>query len=127
MKLIKKLQSHPKTIITLIIIMAMTYCMLRFNWDIRLITLITLFVTYTTNLIAGIASLISLIPIIGPLIVKIFSIPLLWFVNSLGYISSIYAIKRGYGKEIILHRIVIIMFIIGIVLGYILGHLIPVR
>ena len=72
MRLIKKLQSHPKTIVTLIIIMVMTYWMLHFNWDIRLITLITLFVTYTTNLMAGIASLIGLIPIIGPLIVKIF-------------------------------------------------------
>jgi len=127
MRLIKKLQSHPKTIVTLIIIMVMTYWMLHFNWDIRLITLITLFVTYTTNLMAGIASLIGLIPIIGPLIVKIFSIPLLWLINSLGYFSSIYAIKRGYGKEILLHRIVIIMFIIGIILGYIIGHVIPVR
>jgi len=45
----------------------------------------------------------------------------------MGYFTSAYAIKKGYGRDIMSHRLITIVLLTGIVLGYILGHLIPVR
>ena len=48
-------------------------------------------------------------------------------INLTGYITSIIAIKKGYKKTIINHRIIATTLIIGIGIGYILGNLIPVK
>ena len=101
--------------------------MLYFQLDIRAITIITLLIGYLTNIYAGLIALIGLIPIIGPLIVKVITIPFFWIINSMGYFTSAYAIKKGYGGDMLSHRIITIALLIGIILGYILGHLVPVR
>jgi len=103
------------------------YLMLYFQWDIRAITIITLLLGYITNVFTGLVALIGFIPIIGPLIVKVFTIPLFWLINGMGYFTSVYAIKKGYGRDMLSHRMITLALLIGIVLGYILGHLVPVR
>ena len=103
------------------------YLMLHFQLDIRAITIITLLLGYITNVFTGLVAFIGFIPIIGPLIVKVFTIPFFWLINSMGYFTSAYAIKKGYGKDILRHRLITFALLIGIVLGYILGHLIPVQ
>ena len=80
-----------------------------------------------TNVFVGLTTLVGLVPVIGPLIVKIFTIPFFWLLNGLGYFTSAYAIKKGYGRDIISHRLITIVLLIGIILGYILGHLIPLN
>ena len=101
--------------------------MLAYKLDIRAITIITLLLGYITNIFVSLTTLVGLVPVIGPLIVKVFTIPFFWFINSMGYFTSAYAIKKGYGRDILMHRLITIALLIGIVLGYILGHLIPVR
>ena len=127
MKLIQYIKSNPKTILVLIGICTTIYLMLYFQLDIRAITIITLLLGYLTNIYTGLIALISLIPIIGPLIVKVITIPFFWIINSMGYFTSAYAIKKGYGSDMLSHRIITIALLIGIILGYILGHLVPVR
>ena len=121
------IKSNPKIILILISIRVTVYLMLYFQLDIRAITIITLLLGYITNVFTGLVALIGFIPIIGPLIVKVFTIPFFWLINSMGYFTSAYAIKKGYGKDILRHRLITFALLIGIVLGYILGHLIPVR
>ena len=101
--------------------------MLIYKLDFRAITIITLLLGYITNIFVGLTALVGLIPLIGPLIVKVLTIPFLWLLNGMGYFTSAYAIKKGYGRDIISHRLLTIILLMGIVLGYILGHLIPVR
>ena len=101
--------------------------MLQFQLDIRAITIITLLLGFITNVFTGMLALIGFIPIIGPMIVKILTIPLFWLINSMGYFTSAYAIKKGHGKDMLRHRLITVVLLIGIVFGYILGHLIPVR
>ena len=127
MKLGQYIKSNPKTIITLIGISISVYIMLAYKLDIRAITIITLLLGYITNIFVGLTTLVGLIPVIGPLIVKVFTIPFFWLLNGMGYFTSAYAIKKGYGSDIINHRLITIVLLTGIVLGYILGHLIPVR
>ena len=127
MKLIHYIKSNPKIILILIGICTTIYLMLYFQLDIRAITIITLLLGYLTNIYAGLIALIGLIPIIGPLIVKVITIPFFWIINSMGYFTSAYAIKKGYGRDMLSHRMITISLLIGIILGYILGHLVPVR
>ena len=54
---------------------------------------------------------IGFIPITGPLIVIIFIIPFFWFIIGMGYLTSAYAINKGYGRDIISHRLVTSCFI----------------
>ena len=127
MKLIQFIKSNPKTILTLLSISISVYSMLKYNLDIRAITIITLLLGYITNVFVGLTTLIGLLPFIGPLIVKVFTIPFFWILNGMGYFTSAYAIKKGNGRDILSHRLITIVLLVGIILGYILGHLIPVR
>ena len=127
MKLGQYIKSNPKTIFTIIGISISVYLMLAYKLDIRAITIITLLLGYITNVFVGLTTLIGLIPIIGPLIVKVFTIPFFWLLNGMGYFTSAYVIKKGYGSDVMNHRLITIALLMGIVLGYILGHLIPVR
>ena len=127
MKLSQFIKSNPKTILTLLGIGISVYLMLTFNLDVRAITIITLLLGFITNVFVGLTTLVGLVPVIGPLIVKIFTIPFFWLLNGMGYFTSAYAIKKGYGRDIMSHRLITITLLTGIVLGYILGHLIPVR
>jgi len=123
----KFINSNIKTILTVLGIGLIVYLMLAYKLDIRAITIITLLLGYITNVFVGLTTLIGLVPIIGPLIVKIFTIPFFWLLNGMGYFTSAYAIKKGYGRDILDHRLIAIVLLVGIVMGYILGHLIPVR
>ena len=127
MKFGQFIKSNPKTILILLGIGISVYLMLTFNLDVRAITIITLLLGFITNVFFGLTTLVGLVPIIGPLIVKVFTIPFFWLLNGMGYFTSAYAIKKGYGRDIMSHRLITITLLTGIVLGYILGHLIPVR
>ncbi len=78
---------------------------------------------FFTNAFAGLLTLIALVPIIGPLIIKVISLPLFWLLNGLGYILSAFAVKRGYAKEILNYRVLTVVFLLGIVVGFILGSI----
>jgi len=127
LKLGQFITSNPKTIFTLLGIGIIIYLMLAYKLDIRAITIITLLLGYITNVFVGLTTLVGLVPVIGPLIVKVFTIPFFWLLNGMGYFTSAYAIKKGYGRDIMSHRLITIVLLTGIVLGYILGHLIPIR
>ena len=127
MKLGQFFKNNPKTILTLLGIGIIIYLMLAYKLDIRAITIITLLLGYITNVFFGLTTLIGLVPVIGPLIVKVFTIPFFWLLNGMGYFTSAYAIKKGYGRDIMSHRLITTVLLTGIVLGYILGHLIPVH
>ena len=121
------IKKHPKTISTVIVIALFVYFMLKLELDVRAIAIITLVVGYITNVFAGLSILTASIPIIGPIIVKLFAIPFFWMLNLTGYFTSLVAIKKGYGKTVMSHRIITISLLTGIIIGYILGYLIPVR
>ena len=121
------IKKHPKTISTIFVIGLIIYLMLKLELDVRAIAIITLVIGYITNVFAGISILTTSIPIIGPIIVKLFSIPFFWMLNLTGYFTSVVAIKKGYGKTVMSHRIVTLTLLSGIIIGYILGHLIPVQ
>jgi hypothetical protein len=80
-----------------------------------------------TEVFVGLGVLIGAIPFLGPFVVKIVSIPIFWILNALGYIISAVAIKKGYSTELAKSRVITLALLIGIIIGYITGHLVPLR
>ena len=91
----------------------------------RIIILATLVLGLFTQIFTGITSLIAIIPFFGPFILKVVSIPIFYFLNALGWVVSAIAIKKGYVNELSRSRTVTFALLVGIIIGYILGNIIP--
>ena len=100
---------------------------LQYGIDQKLVVLSTLILGIFTQVFAGLGALIAMLPIIGPFLVKIVTIPFFWLINALGHGVSIVAIKKGYSKELVQSRVLTVAILIGIVIGYIMGNLIPLN
>jgi len=100
---------------------------LYFNVDAKALALFALVAGFITNGFVALATLVSLIPVVGPLLVKVLSIPVFYLFNALGYLLSVLAIKKGYGSEVVSYRVLTIILLVGIVIGYIIGNLVPLK
>ncbi len=98
---------------------------LAFNYDVdkRAVAGGVVLVGLVSNAFAWIVAILGAIPFIGPLLVKVLAIPLIWLINAVGYLISYVAIRRGYSKDVLTYRGLTFAIIIGIIIGYILGRL----
>jgi hypothetical protein len=108
----------PLSLVLLAIVVLAWY----FNWDAKAVTAGVLVFGTISHVFAWILGVIGLVPVIGPLIVKVLSLSIIWLLNAIGYLVSFAAIKRGYSKDVITYRGLTIALIVGIVIGYIIGH-----
>ena len=100
---------------------------LQYGVDEKIVVFTTLVLGIFTQVFAGLGALIAMIPILGPILIKVVTIPFFWMINALGHGVSIVAIKKGYTNELVKSRVLTIALLIGIVLGYIMGNLIPLQ
>ena len=110
-----------------ILIGAAVVVALQYGVDEKIVVFTTLILGIFTQVFAGLGALIAMIPIIGPILIKVITIPFFWMINALGHGVSIVAIKKGYTNELVKSRVLTIALLIGIVLGYIMGNLIPLQ
>jgi hypothetical protein len=92
--------------------------------DDKIIALVVTVFAIATQAFSSLLPLIALVPFAGPLIVKMLTLPFFWILNGLGYFLALIAIRRGYSKDVLNYRLLTIVFLVGIVLGYILGKII---
>ena len=93
----------------------------------RIVLLFTVALGIFTQIFSGITSLIAMIPFFGPIIIKVISIPIFYVLNAVGWVVSRIAIKKGYANELSKSRTVTLALLIGIIIGYILGNIIPLE
>ena len=108
--------------VTLIISTAIIY-----GIDKKLIVFIAFIFGVFTEIFAGLGVIVAAIPLIGPMIIKIVSVPVFWILNALGTLVSGIAIKKGYATELARGRIMTLALLIGMVIGYIIGNIIPLQ
>ena len=106
--------------VTLIISTAIIY-----GIDKKLIVFTAFIFGVFTEIFAGLGVIVAAIPLIGPMIIKIVSVPVFWILNALGTLVSGIAIKKGYATELAKGRVLTVALLIGIIVGYIIGNLIP--
>ena len=98
---------------------------LYYGIDKKFIVFAAFIIGVFTELFVGIGALVATIPLIGPMIIKIISIPIFWILNALGTLVSGIAIKKGYATELAKGRIMTLALLIGMIIGYIIGNLLP--
>ena len=119
--------SYRKKFVLWVMVGGLISLALYYGIDKKLIVLVAFIIGVFTEIFAGIGILIAAIPVIGPMIIKIISIPIFWILNALGTLVSGLAIKKGYATELAKGRIMTLALLIGMIIGYIIGNLIPIE
>jgi len=118
------LRAFRKTIVIWILIIAFVLLGIYFGVPKKILGGVIITVGWVTGAFAGLMTMIALLPLVGPIIVSVLSLPVIWLLNGLGYFVSIVAIKRGYSKEVVNSRVLTVVLLVGIVIGYVLSKLI---
>lgn len=114
---------YGKLITTWTIILGTIAIGIYFKLDEKLIAVLVLLFGVLGHAFAGLAVIVATIPFIGPIVVRVISLPIFWLLNALGYFVSVLAIKKGYGRNVVNYRVVTIVFLIGIIVGFIFGRI----
>lgn len=107
----------------LLLIAVLIWLATNFGVDTHAVAGGVVLVGLVTNAFAWLLALLGAVPLIGPLLVKVLAIPIIWLINAVGYLVSYVAIRRGYSKDVLTYRGLTFAVIIGIIIGYILGRL----
>ncbi len=121
------LRTHRRSIIIWIGILILIIIASILGIDQKIILFFTLLLGLFTQVFSGLGALIAAIPLVGPILIKVLTIPFFWILNGLGYFVSIIAIRRGYTKEVVSSRVLTIALLVGITIGYILGQIVPLK
>ena len=127
MNTITILLSYRKKIVIWMIAGCFIFAASYYGIDKKLIVFTAFIIGVFTEIFAGIGILVAAIPVVGPMIIKIVSIPIFWILNALGTLVSGIAIKKGYATELAKGRIMTLALLIGMIIGYIIGNLIPLQ
>ena len=121
------IKSHWKHIVIWTVILSVIVVALRYGIDKKVVVFGTVLIGVFTQAFAGLAALVGALPLIGPFIVKVFALPIIWIIHASGSLVGAVAIKKGYSKEMVKSRVLTLAMFIGILIGYIIGHIVPIR
>lgn len=105
-------------------LLAVIFAAWHLGWHAKAVTAGVLLFAGFSHLFAWLLGMITLLPFIGPLVVKVLSLSIIWLLNAIGYLVAYVAIKRGYSKDVLTYRAITIALITGIVIGFLMGSLI---
>lgn len=118
------LRNYENAIIAWVIIIWVVWMGIYYSWDRQIIGASVILIGLLGQAFAALGIWVGFVPVVGPMIVHVLALPIVWLLNGVGYIVSVIAIRRGYTKDIVATRAMTIMLLIGLTLGYILGKLI---
>ncbi|MFQ5905496.1 MAG: hypothetical protein ACE5JA_02895 [bacterium] len=94
------------------------------RWDKKLVAAVVIAFGLMTQAFAGVLGLVAAVPVVGPLIIKVVTLPFVLLVNGIGYLVTFFAFRRGYKLDVMKSRVLIGTFLVGVILGFVLGRLI---
>ncbi|MEI6227951.1 MAG: hypothetical protein WCP05_04780 [Methylophilaceae bacterium] len=106
-----------------LVLLAVIFAAWHLGWHAKAVTAGVLLFAGFSHLLAWLLGIITLLPFIGPLLVKVLSLSIIWLLNAIGYLVAYVAIKRGYSKDVLTYRAITIALITGIVIGFLMGSL----
>ena len=118
------LVEYWKTFAFFIVAGIFVYVGLLYEWDKEIMAGLLVLFGILSHAFAGVVGLVALIPFVGPLLIKVLSIPVFWLLNAGGYFVSIIFVKKGFGSSVVQGRVLTIVLLVGVVIGYILGKII---
>jgi hypothetical protein len=123
----KKLKSfwlkYRKFILLWLVIALFIVISIPLGFDKKVIALVVILVGFLTQAFSGLLGMIGTIPTIGPMIVKVITLPFFLLLNAFAYLFTFFALRMGFKKDIVRARLIATAFLVGIVIGYILGRI----
>lgn len=107
-----------------LLLLGMIWLGIYLGIDKRAIAGVVFLLGLLSNAFVWLMGIVAIVPVIGPLIVKVLSLSIIWLLNAIGYIVSFVAIKRGYSKDVMTYRGLTVALIVGIVIGYVMGKIV---
>ena len=89
-----------------------------------LIILVGLVTQIFSNFFNYLMGFVGMVPVIGPMIVKIVTLPFFLIINAVSFIVAFFGLRRGEIKAVASSRLVVTTLLIGIVIGYIIGRVV---
>ena len=123
-KVVHFLSNYRNAILAWVVIAALIILGIELSVDRTIIGFVVLIVGLVGEAFAALGAWIAIVPLVGPLIVKVLTLPFFWLLNGIGYLASIVAIKKGYGKDVVNVRVLTITLLVGVTIGFILGKLV---
>jgi len=118
------LYNYRNAIIAWLLIAFLIVMGIHYDVDEVVIGLVVIVVGLLGQAFAALVAWIALVPIVGPFIAKVLTIPFFWVLNSVGYMASLVAIKRGFTKDVMNYRILTFVLLVGVTIGYVLGKIV---
>jgi hypothetical protein len=91
--------------------------------DKKFLALVILIFGFLTQAFTGLLGLLGILPWVGPILVKVISGPFIWLLNGLGTLLAFFALRRGYKVDLLKSRIIVTTFLLGLVVGILVGTL----
>ncbi|MEO0281755.1 MAG: hypothetical protein ABIN05_05345 [candidate division WOR-3 bacterium] len=105
-------------------LLLLVFIVFEFNLNKPIAALLILLVGMITHMFTELLALLALVPVIGPVLVKIISLPFIILLNGITYLVSFFALRKGYKMEMLKSRSFTTTLLLGILIGYILGKII---
>ena len=115
-------------IFTILIMIAVFYILINFGFDkiltTTIVALLGIFMEIARQVFSQALFIIQSIPYIGPVVAKVIVWPFFITINGVAYLLTLFFIRiRGF-KEVTNARVLTAVFLIGILVGFILGRVI---
>ena len=115
--------AYRKFILIWLIILLFTIISIALGFDKKIIALVVILLGFLTQAFAGLIGMVGAIPSIGPMIVKVITLPFFILLNAIAYLFTFFALRMGLKRDIVRARIIATAFLVGIVIGFILGRI----
>lgn len=115
--------SYRKFILLWLVIILFVTVSIPLGFDKKIIALVVLLVGFLTSAFAALIGMVGAIPAIGPMVAKIITLPFFLLLNAVAYLFTFVALRMGFKRDIVRARIISTAFLVGIVIGFILGRI----
>jgi len=118
------LYNYRNAIVAWLLIAFLIVMGIHYDVDEVVIGLVVIVVGLLGQAFAALVAWIGLVPLVGPFVAKVLTIPFFWVLNSVGYLASLVAIKRGFTKDVMNYRILTFVLLVGVTIGYVLAKIV---
>ena len=121
-----KFKEDLEIVVTILIMISVFYVLTYFGVDkilsTAIVALLGIFMEVARQIFSQVIFLIQSIPYIGPIVAKVIVWPFFITLNAVAYLVALTLIRvKGY-KQVASARVLTTVFLVGILLGFILGR-----
>ncbi|MEA1940517.1 MAG: hypothetical protein U9N03_07650, partial [Candidatus Caldatribacteriota bacterium] len=125
-----KFKEDLEITLTILIMISVFYVLTYFRVDKVLITaivaLLGIFMEIARQVFSQALFIIQSIPYIGPVVAKVVAWPFFIAINGVAYLVTLFFIKIKGIKEVTNARVLTTVFLVGVLVGFILGRVIKI-